>query len=95
MLSPRTVDLLTGFPNSPAQFFTLAYLYKIAEYKKDEPGIDNYKKEIVNFKQVSLVFRKSKEYSYISPLYRKYRAVVQIDTIEFYVNEELFAEISY
>lgn len=88
-------DHLTAFPNSAGKFFALAYLFKIAELNTDDQGLENYKKEIVNFKQVSLVFRKSKEYAFISPLNHKYRAVVGIDTIEFYVNEELFAKISY
>jgi len=67
----------------------------MAQHEKDEPLIENLKKEILTFKQVGLVFKEFKEYTYRSPLYRTYKAVFRIDQVEFYVGGKLFATVAY
>ena len=83
------------FPDSNGKLFAWVHLLKIAQIQKDEALTKNLEKEIINFKQLSLVFRDFQEYRYQSSLGRKYRAVFQIDKIEFYVQGEMFAQIRY
>jgi len=88
-------SFVKAYPDSPATLFALAHLYKMALKKGREEDAQQFKNEIISLKQVSLVFRDFKEYTYLSPLNRAYRAVFQIDTIDFYVEDELFTQISY
>src|SRR3989338_1022446 len=83
------------FPDSKGKLFAWVHLLKIAQIQKDEALTKGLEKEIINFKQLSLVFRDFQEYRYQSSLGRKYRAVFQIDKIEFYVQGEMFAQIRY
>lgn len=86
--------LLEEYPQSPGKLFVLAYLYKIAEAEGKVEPIENFKKEILTFRQVGLVFKETKEYKYPSPFYRNFRAVFYIDKVEFYRGGELFATVS-
>jgi len=52
-------------------------------------------KQIIDLQQVSFVFRESKKISYKSPLYQNYKTIIHIDKIEFFVEGELFAKVSY
>ncbi len=88
-------SLLEGYPDSEGRLFALAYLLKIAERAGEEALAQKLKNEIVTLRQHSFLFRNFKEYKYLSPLSRKYRALYYIDKIEFYVDGELFAQISY
>lgn len=83
------------YPDAEAKLFALAYLLKIAEREGQQEMYDAYATDIVTLKQVSLVFRDFKEYEYLSPMNREHKAVFHIDTIEFIVEGELFAKISY
>lgn len=86
--------LLQEYPQSPAKLFVLLYLYKIADAGQDVKELENFKKEILTFRQIGLVFKETKEYKYQSPFYRSYRAVFYIDKVEFYRGGELFAAVS-
>lgn len=87
--------LIRDYPKSPSSLFALAYLYKIAEATQDTESLEQLKKDIVAFQQVGLIFKESKEYKYPSPLHSAYRAVVRIDTMEFYRGGELFVTVAY
>jgi len=92
---PMFERYLSDHPETEAKLFILAYLYHIAQAKNDAPSLEKYRKEIIDCKQVSLVFRDRKEYMYTSPLGRQLKAVFSIDNIEFSVNGELLTKISY
>ncbi len=85
---------LEEYPQSPGKLFVLAYLYKIVEAEGKAEPVENFKKEILTFRQVGLVFKETKEYKYPSPFYRNFRAVFYIDKIEFYREGELFVAVS-
>jgi len=87
------VDYLDENPDSQERMYALAYLHSIA-VKKGAP-VEDIRREIINFQQVSFIFRETKEITYRSPLYKNYRTVIHIDKIEFYVEGELFAQVSY
>ena len=77
------------------KLFALAYLFKIAEKEKQSDLIQDIKNKIVALHKHSFIFRDSKTYAYQSPLYHKLKAVYYIDRIEFYVDKELLAKITY
>lgn len=82
-------------PDSKAKPFALVYLLKIAEGEKKQDIIEALQKQIISFKQVSLVFRDFKEYSYLSALDKEYRIVYFIDRVEIYIDGDLFAKIPF
>jgi len=81
------------YPEDPSKLFVLAYLYRIANENEDEVRAEELKKEIISFKQLSLVFKKYEHYDYTSPLNQRYRAVFEIDKIQFLVQGDLLAEV--
>ena len=86
---------LKDYPDSEEKLYALAYLLNIANKDKIELSVQSLEKQIINLQQVSFVFRESKEVSYRSPLNQHYKTVIHIDKIEFYVEGELFAKVSY
>jgi hypothetical protein len=88
-------QFISDYPNSRGYIFALAYLFKIAKIRGDAPLVKNLEKKILTHKQQSFLFSNFKEYKYNSPFCRKHRAVYYIDRIEFYVDGEFFAKISY
>ncbi len=88
-------EYVKKYPESEAKMFALVYLMKIALADQDQATADELSRELINLKQVSLVFRDFKEYSFLSPMNNQYRAVFHIDKIEIFLNGEPFAEISY
>ncbi|TAN60952.1 tetratricopeptide repeat protein [bacterium] len=86
---------LDDYPDSPCVSFALVYLLKIAEKRGEESLASDLKKKIATLRQMSFLFRESKEYKYRSALFRKHKAVYYIDRAEFYIDGELFAKISY
>lgn len=89
------IRLVTEYPRSKARIFALVYLLKIAE--KQSPGAlaENLRKEIITSKQLVLLFRDFKEFLYLSPLARKHKATHFIDKVEFTIDGEPFAQITY
>lgn len=86
---------LKEFPEDEGRLIVSAYLYRIAQIRKDKTRLTQIKKEIVNFQQVGLVFKEFKEKMYLSPMRHAYRTVFHIDKVEFYREGGLFAEVSY
>ena len=86
---------LSEYPDSEERLYALAYLLCIAQRDKNTLSVEGLEKQIIDLQRVSFVFRESKEISYRSPLYQNYKAVIRIDKIEFYVEGELFAKVSY
>ena len=83
------------YPDSDERLYALAYLLNIAKKDSNELFTQSLEKQIIDLQQVSLVFRDSKEIAYKSPLFQNYKTVIHIDNIEFYVEGELFAKVSY
>lgn len=86
---------LNDYPDSPAEAFAFMYLLKIAEKRGQDELAKNLRKKIATLRQTSFLFRESKVYQYRSALYRKHKAAHYIDRVEFYIDGELFAKISY
>ena len=86
---------LDEYPDSKQRLYALACLLSIAQRDQDALSIQGLEKQIIDLQQVSFVFRETKEITYRSPLYQNYKAVICIDKIEFYVEGELFAKVSY
>lgn len=89
------IRFVGDYPNSKAKPFALAYLLKIAEKGSQESLVKNLENKIATLQRLSLLFRKFKEYKYRSPLYRKHRVIYYVDKVEFYIDGQLFAKISY
>ena len=87
--------VIAEYPQSPGKLFALVYLYKIAGAQGKADAIEDFKKEILTFRQVGLVFKETKEYKYPSPFSQGCRAVFYIDKVEFYRGGDLFAAVSY
>jgi len=87
--------LLEEYPDSKERIYALAYLLNMASKDKNQLTVEDLEKKIINLQQVSFVFRESKEVAYRSPLYQSYKAIIHIDKIEFYVEGELLAKVSY
>ncbi|MDP8253026.1 MAG: hypothetical protein P9X27_01325 [Candidatus Kaelpia aquatica] len=88
-------EILKINSESKAKIFIKAYLVEITKKRGDSDEVNKLKKEIVTSKQLSLLFRDFKEYSYVSVLEKEYKAVYYIDKIEFFIDEKLFSEIYY
>jgi len=86
---------LEEYPDSEEKLYALVYLLNMAHKNKNEPSIQALEKQIIDLRQVSFVFRETKEITYWSPLHQEYRVVIHIDKIEFYVEGELLAKVSY
>lgn len=88
-------SFISEYPDAKGKVFALAYLFKIAQDQGYEQLVLRLKNEIVTYRQLSLLFRNSKEYRFRSPLFRKHRVIYYIDKVEFYADGELFAQVSY
>ncbi len=88
-------DFIINYPQSKAFPFAAAYLIKINLNMQANGMVLDFKKKIVEFKQLSLVFREFKEFTYKSALGLKYKAVYFIDRVEFYINGELFETVNF
>lgn len=86
---------LNDYPDSPGTAFAFMYLLKISENRGQDALAKNLRKKIATLRQMSFLFRESKAYKYRSALYRKHKAAYYIDRVEFYIDGELFAKISY
>ena len=83
------------YPDSKAKLFALGHLLRIAEMQKNDARVQQLRKDIVTLKQISFVFRDFKEFQYNSPFTGKHKAVFRINEIEFYLEGDLFAKISF
>lgn len=85
---------VNDYPKSKALPFAFIYLAKIARSQGKDALAKDFEKEVIRFKQTSLLFKEFKEHKYVSSLLKKYKARYFIDKIEIYINNGLFAEIS-
>ncbi len=83
------------YPDSDERLYALAYLLNIPRKDSNDLFAQSLEKQIIDLQQVSFVFRDSKEIVYKSPLFQNHKAIIHIDKIEFYVEGELFAKVSY
>jgi len=92
-------DFFSQYLESQSQpegkLFALVYLLKMALSEHETDIAQEIEKEILLWRQQTYIFKKVKEYSYRSPLFRKHKAVYSIDKIEFYIENEPFAKVSY
>jgi len=88
-------EFVQKYPESDAKLFALAFLLKMAEGKNDEAFAKVLRQQIIEFKNISLIFKKYDEYAYRSPLYKEYKAIYHIDKVEFLVDQELFLTILF
>ena len=81
---------------SKRKLFSYVYLFKLSQMlNKDEDIRNQYIKSILTFRQITLLFRDSREITYSSPLQKKYRAVYFIDHVEVYIDGEKFFKASF
>ncbi|MFH2146211.1 MAG: hypothetical protein ABII75_09355 [Candidatus Omnitrophota bacterium] len=73
--------------------FALAFMLKLN--KEDRVVSEKIMKKLVEFVQLTLLFREFKEHTYVSALGTEYKAKYFIDRIEIYINNELFENICF
>ncbi|MCD4778988.1 MAG: hypothetical protein K8S27_00350 [Candidatus Omnitrophica bacterium] len=86
-------DYLSSSENTNGKLFALIYQLRLAQKSRNIQLIKKIEKDVVLFQQQSFIFKKSKEYLYMSPMNREHKAVYAIDKIRFYMEGALFAEI--
>jgi outer membrane protein assembly factor BamD (BamD/ComL family) len=86
---------VNNYPESEARLYAIAYLIKMAEKEEKESELEKLKQELIGSQQVSLLFREFKEHTYTSPLNKNHKALNFIDKIEIYIDDEIFAKISF
>jgi len=82
-------------PDSEDRLYALAFLLNIAIDEKNELSVKGLEKQIIDLQQVSFVFRKTKEIAYRSPMYQNFKVIIHIKKIEFYLEGEFLAKVSY
>lgn len=87
------LKLINKFAKTKTKPFALVYLIEIAKRQNQEDLVKELEKQIIRYKQTSLIFRDFKEYRYVSGFSKRYKAVYFIDRIEIYINNELSARI--
>lgn len=88
-------QFIDQYPQSKAKVFALAYLLEIFKIKSNAKLVKRLKEELAASERVSFLFRDFKEYKYSSDVSKSYRALYFIDKIVFYIDGELFAQVSY
>lgn len=88
-------SFVDAYPKDEALPFAIIYLLKIGNRMQISKTAEDLKKQLVTFKQLSLLFSECKTLSFISPLNLPYKAIYFIDRIEIYINEELFEKVYF
>ncbi len=86
---------LIHYKKPKEQLFALAFLYKLSLIKENKQLSTKLKKRIVTHKQIGLVFKKDITIKLTTPMNQNLKAIINIDKIEFYKNEELFIQLNY
>jgi len=82
--------------NTKVKLFAYAYLMKLCEKTGCEHKVYlGYKKNVLTFKQISLLFRNSQEVTYTSALQKVHKAVYFIDKVVVYIDNEAFLTIHF
>ena len=87
--------VLRDYPDTKAKLFILAYLFKYASFENNMDLRQELRNQMINLEQVSFVFRDTKIYEYTSPLNRAHKANFMINKIQYFIEGELFEEVSY
>ncbi|PIQ89094.1 MAG: hypothetical protein COV72_04685 [Candidatus Omnitrophica bacterium CG11_big_fil_rev_8_21_14_0_20_42_13] len=87
--------IVSEHADSKPHLFAFPYLLLMAQARNDAAAVRDIKKQVASSKQLVLLFRDSKEYTYHSALSKKYKAVYFIDHVDFYINGDLFAKIPF
>lgn len=88
-------QFLNDYPDSKMRPFALFYILKLAGITGDDALAKEITKQIINQERVILLFKKSKTYTFRSPLGIQYRLVHYIDRLECYIDGKLHAQIFY
>lgn len=88
-------QFVEDYPECKTKIFALGYLMEIARKEGEHNLLKKLEKELVVFQKLSFLFRDFKEYTYVSPLSKKYKVVYFIDKIEIYIDENSFAQVAY
>jgi tetratricopeptide (TPR) repeat protein len=88
-------QVASDYPKSITALLSLGYLFNMAKAEGEQESLESIKKEIIGFKQVSLLFRDSEEFKYLSAMNKKYKAVYYIDKVEIYIDGELFQDVPF
>ena len=88
-------SFLDAYSKDEAFPFAIAYLLRIDAQTRISKTTDDLRKKLITFKQLSLLFSEFKELTYKSPLNLHYKAIYFIDSIEIYINEELFEKVYF
>ena len=86
---------LNDYPDSKMKPFALFYILKLAQILNEDTLAKEITKQIINQERVILLFKKSKAYTFKSPLGMNYQLVHYIDRLEFYIDGKLHAQIFY
>lgn len=88
-------EYLRAAKDSQDKAFVLAYLWRIAQLQDNAEKMKDLQKRLGELQRVSLIFREFKEYKFVSTLQRRHRIIYHIDQFEFYVEDNLLANITY
>ncbi|MCK4993468.1 MAG: outer membrane protein assembly factor BamD [Candidatus Omnitrophica bacterium] len=88
-------SFIDAYPKDEALPYSIVYLLKLSKQMQISKTIEDLRKQVITFKQLSLLFSEFKELSFISPLNLHYKAIYFIDRIEIYINEALFEKIYF
>lgn len=83
------------YPKSKSAVFAYSYLMVLAKKDQNQSLVQEFKRKIIAFQKLKLLFSDFKEYKYRSPFFNKYKAIYFIDRVEIYINGKLFAEVLY
>ena len=86
---------IAQYPKSKGRIFAYMYLLDLARRTENLRMTELYERDIVTSYNLSLIFRKYKQYTYESPFNKKYKALYYMDRVEMYINNELFSKIIY
>lgn len=76
------------------KLFTYVFLIKIAESQADNKSSKQLLKDLMVLQKNFFVFKKSKQFTFKSPLNLRHRIVYSIEKTEFYVEGDRLAEIA-
>jgi tetratricopeptide (TPR) repeat protein len=88
-------NLLNQYPNSRMKPFALFYMYKMAKDTQKTGLTAELKKQILSWERVILIFKRSKEHKFKSPMGINYRLTHYVDRLEFFIDGKLQEQVLY
>jgi len=83
------------YPKDDGLLFAIVYLLKMEQSFFESSYAVDLKKQVITYKQLSLLFSEFKEFSYESPLALTYKALYFIDKAEIYIDGKLFEKVYF